>query len=349
MGNKRIAVVGAGLSGLAAALRLGEAGFAVEVFEKSRGVSGRAASRTHEGCRYDIGANYFKVESNEVARLVFQRLPTEGLCRIVGDVLAFDGAGDILPRETSRGNASRWTYREGISSLGKRIAAAGSFAVKPRALATRLGRTGETWRIETDDGGEGAGFAAVLLTPPAPQTAALLQGSDLPEPQRADLVSELERATYISQFSVALNYPGEHSLPGQAYALINADRRHDLAWVGHENRKPGRVPPGESLFVVQLSPEWTRRNYEMAPEAVAARASDALRRLAVPSLPEPRWSDVQRWRYALPDGAAETTAMAAAAASGLFFAGDCLVGRGRVGGAIETGLAAAEAIRSRLV
>ena len=74
----RIAIVGAGVAGLAAALRLTEAGEKVVVYEKSRGLSGRAATRTKEGCRYDFGANYFKVGCNEVAKLVFKTLPTEG-------------------------------------------------------------------------------------------------------------------------------------------------------------------------------------------------------------------------------------------------------------------------------
>ena len=56
----RVAVVGAGLSGLAAAFKLREQKVEVCLFEKSRGLSGRAASRSRNGCRYDYGANYFK-------------------------------------------------------------------------------------------------------------------------------------------------------------------------------------------------------------------------------------------------------------------------------------------------
>ena len=40
--EKRVAVVGAGFAGLAAALRLGEAGFEVTVFERQSRVGGRA-------------------------------------------------------------------------------------------------------------------------------------------------------------------------------------------------------------------------------------------------------------------------------------------------------------------
>ncbi len=348
MQSKRIAIVGAGLSGLAAAHALGEAGFEVSVFEKSRGLSGRAASRTREGCRYDIGANYMKVESNEVARLLFQTLPTEGLCRIPGAVLAFDRDGVVLPETGGGRSPSRWTYREGISTLGKLLASTGRFSVLNGSRVSRLERSRGTWQVETEDGGGGEGFAALLLTPPAPQTAELLEASDLPEPPRSALIEELGGVRYASQFSVALNFEGRLALPGDAYALVNADRGHDAAWVSHENRKPGRIPEGESLFVVQLSPAWTRRHYEVAAAGVADRAAAVVAELLGRGLPPPRWSDVQRWRYALPLEAAETRAMKRAADCGLYFAGDCLVGSGRIGGAIETGLAAAVAMGAEL-
>jgi len=52
----RIAVVGAGIAGLACARKLIDAGHAVRVFEKSRGVGGRMATRRTPQGTYDHGA-----------------------------------------------------------------------------------------------------------------------------------------------------------------------------------------------------------------------------------------------------------------------------------------------------
>jgi len=337
----RIAIVGAGLAGLAAALRLTEAGEEVIVFEKSRGLSGRAATRSKEGCRYDFGANYFKVGCNEVAKLVFETLPTDGLTRIVGDILSFDRDGVISPADPERNAGARWTYRDGISTLGKRIAARGGFHIENGVRVTRLEQAGGTWQLEDGTGRSLGDFDRVLLTPPAPQTADLLEASDFPSSVRPGVIAGLRRAEYWRQFSVVLGFPGEISLPGNAYALINEDRDHDLAWVGLENRKADRVPPGQSLFVVQLSPLWSERHYEDPPASIVSFATERLRSLLNEDLPEPFWSDVQRWRYAHPRTAADVPALREGAALGLFFAGDCLVGRGRVEEAIRTGFAAA--------
>lgn len=56
MTTKKVAVIGAGISGLTCAYELKKAGFDVEVFEKEATVGGRMGSRTREGLSFDIGA-----------------------------------------------------------------------------------------------------------------------------------------------------------------------------------------------------------------------------------------------------------------------------------------------------
>lgn len=342
--HQRIAIIGAGVSGLAAALRLTEAGKEVVVFEKSRGLSGRAATRSNEGCRYDFGANYFKVRCNEVARLIFETLPTEGLQRIVGDILTFDREGRISPPDPDHKSGARWTYRDGISALGKLMAAKGGFVVENSVRILRLRREESHWLPEDEEGRRFGRFDAVLITPPAPQTADLLAASDLPASLRDALTLDLRGAAYWSQFSVVLNFGGEICLPGEAYALLNTDREHDLAWVSLENRKNDRIPPGQSLVVAQLSPLWTEANYDLAPDAVVAHATKCLGALLQADLPTPAWSDCQRWRYAHPRIGVPQERLKQGGSMGLYFAGDALIGRGRVDEAIRTGFAAARSI-----
>lgn len=340
--SKKIAIIGAGLSGLAAAYRLATTGADVQVFEKSKGLSGRAASRNNNGCRYDHGANYFKVSSNEVARLFFESLPTDGLCRIVGDVDTFDGSGRVTAGDPKQNAGAKWSYRDGISTIGKRIVESAGLKVVGGTAITRLVRRHDKWTLETDNGIAGEGFDAVLLTPPAPQTIRLLETCQGIDPDlQSGLVTELERARYHAQFTVVLNFSGNHSLARGAFALINSDRRHDIAWMSHENRKPGHVPAGESLFVVQMSPDWTARHYESPREDVIAAALEKATPFLGGDLPPLNWSDSQRWRYAHPYTAADPEKMKPASAVGLYFAGDAFIGKGRIPGAIETGFAVA--------
>ena len=57
--DSRIAIVGAGISGLACARALADAGLNVQVFEKSLGVAGRMSTRRGELGQCDHGAQYF--------------------------------------------------------------------------------------------------------------------------------------------------------------------------------------------------------------------------------------------------------------------------------------------------
>ena len=53
--DNRAVVIGAGLGGLAAAMRLGAKGYAVTVLDKLDRVGGRGSSITQDGHRFDLG------------------------------------------------------------------------------------------------------------------------------------------------------------------------------------------------------------------------------------------------------------------------------------------------------
>jgi protoporphyrinogen/coproporphyrinogen III oxidase len=81
----RVAVVGAGAAGLAAAWRLANAGVAVTQFERAPVVGGRARSDELEGCVVDVGAQLFGSGFTTLFRLASEV-----------------GAGDLLVRSPGR-------------------------------------------------------------------------------------------------------------------------------------------------------------------------------------------------------------------------------------------------------
>lgn len=340
-----LAIVGAGASGLAAAWALRDTSLSTTIFEKSRGYSGRAATRRRNGTRYDHGANYIKPTSERITRLLTEQLPTDGLEDIGRAIWTFDAEGTVSPGDPDANQEPKWTYRTGIHTLGKHLAAAADATVHLQTRIRALKTNDDSWSLEDTDGKRHGSFDAVLLTPPAPQTAALLRASDVPADLRTTLIEGIEAATYASQFTFILAYDTPVPRPDGVYALLNTDRQHPIAWLSFEHDKPGHVPDGQSLLIAQMAPHWTSARMDDAPEALVEGVVLHVADVLDADLGEPVWFDSQRWRYALPTQAADEDALAAGAPHGLFFAGDALVGRGRVGRALETGLDVADAIR----
>ncbi len=70
MANRRVVVVGAGIAGLSAALRIRQAGAQVTVFESSDRVGGRTSSETHDGYLYERGTQFFTSTYQNALRLI---------------------------------------------------------------------------------------------------------------------------------------------------------------------------------------------------------------------------------------------------------------------------------------
>ena len=67
-GQVRVAVIGGGITGLTCARALADAGHAVTVFDKGRGVGGRLATRrTDDGLRFDHGAQVLPATEGHTA------------------------------------------------------------------------------------------------------------------------------------------------------------------------------------------------------------------------------------------------------------------------------------------
>ncbi|GAB5534962.1 MAG: NAD(P)/FAD-dependent oxidoreductase [Rubricoccaceae bacterium] len=351
-------IVGAGAAGLSAAFALRDHPIRVTVVEKSRGVSGRAATRWREvetdagtaRWRYDHGAQYASpMPESRAATLLRDTLPSHDLHQIEGAVWPFDDDGTLRPDRVRPDAGMRWTYPDGIAEIGRRLRdAMPGLDLRMKTRVGKIQKDGAQWEAVTDDGlAIGHGFDAVLLTAPAPQAADLLDSGP------RDLVDALAAASYRSQFSVMWGFQGVLERPGAFYALVNATEHgettggHDVAWLAFESDKPNRAPEGSTLLLAQMSPAWTQAHYSEDRSDVVAAATRAVESL-IGALPAPLWTDTQRWRYALPDASLSPKAIETAAAMNLFIAGDATAEKGRVHLALEEGLGVADRIVRQL-
>lgn len=346
MTELRIAIVGAGPAGLAAAFALRDSNCAVTVFEKSKGLCGRAAARTRHGVRLEPGANYIKIDSPEVENLIRQQLPTGELVEIENDIWTHDATGRFEPGDPDLNLEPKWTYRSGISTLGKLLAAESKAEIVRKSRITALEPDKSAWKLLDENGSKHGPFERVLLTPPGPQVVEILKASGLEsEIWAGEIITSLSKAVYHRQFTFAFGFRGQLSRPGRFYASVNPDGRHPISWLSFENDKPGHIPAGWTVVGAQMRPAWSAERFEDDFDRNAATACEELVKLLGWESARPDWHDVQRWKFAHPFAAADAELARAGESAGIFIAGDALVGKGRVNRALETGLDAARRIR----
>jgi hypothetical protein len=342
--SERVAVVGAGVAGCGVANALADTDHEVVVFDKARGVSGRAATRRKHGCRYDHGANYVKPGERDDFTRVLESYGVDGLHDIAEPVWVHDADGRIEPGRES--NAHKWTYEAGITQFAKRVLDATDATVHLETRVEALSRPDDdTWSLVEADGETIDGFDAVVLTPPAPQTAELLAATDWDDPRRERVRDAAAAVDYRTIRTLVLHYDFRADYPW--YALVDPDQEHPVGWLSREACKPGHVPDGESLLVAQMSPDWSVAHYDDDTESAASEAAALVADLLDDDrYCDPDWVDSQGWRYAIPETAADETDVRAAEDAGLYCAGDWLVGEGRVHLAFENGRAVGDTLRT---
>ena len=342
----KLAIIGAGLAGLAAAHKLHHSQAAIEIviFEKSRGLGGRAASRRLHGATFDHGAQYIKAPTPELEALLREGAARDTLRDIGLPVWTFDQHNQIAEGDPAQNSDPKWTYSDGITRIAKELAQ--GLDIRQQTRISHIDQANGSY-ILFDEQDAIVGVAdAVLLTPPAPQTHDLIAASALPSAAQTTVLAELAKVSYRPCLTVTLGYPPQLQ-PRPFYALVNTDRQHPISWLAYEHLKPERPSGDQHVVIAQMAPQWSADHWNDAlpqlTEQVAALVSTLLHQEGTRDLRAPLWSDRQGWRYALPDGRADFDTLNGAI-RGLFFAGDYTAGQGRVHLAIEQGWQVAERI-----
>lgn len=343
---KHIAIVGAGVAGAGVAYALGQSDTDCSVFERASDIGGRTATRRTHGCLCDTGANYAKSDERTVDELITETLSTDGLTDIDAPVWTFTADGTISEGDDT--DEHKWTYEDGIAQLPARLFDRADTNVVRNTRVQTIVREDGCWSLASESGDDLGVFDALVLTPPAPQSAALIEGMHWEHDLREELLAAVEGVEYRSIYTVLLHYPFELEVP--YYALVNTDREHEIGWVSREECKPNHAD-GESLLVVQMAPDWSARRIDATIDP-AENASDAAELTADlfddDRLASPDWTDTKKWHHALPnsepDFGDENDARQRAEQHGLYLAGDWLAGEGRIHLALKHGLAVGERI-----
>lgn len=269
-----VAIVGAGLAGLACARALFGAQYAVTVLEKSRGLGGRIATRRVGRLAFDHGAQYL----------------------VVRDA----GFRDYMDLASATGYAAQWqpaarglSRREpwyvgvpGMSGIVKPLAA--GLDVKRGLKVLKCARRDGQWYLKTESGDELGPFAVLLLAVPAPQAVELTR--DFTE--TLDVEVRLRNVRMAPCWAAMVAYADRLDVP----ADVLTDQEGTLSWAARDVGKPGRLAT-DDCWVLHASPEWTRDHIADTHASVAeALVAEFATRMGVTA--RAKYRDAHLWRYA---------------------------------------------------
>ena len=290
----RVAVVGAGIAGASCARSLAQAGWQVQLFDKSRGPGGRLATRrmgwTDDAGRLrqtllHHGAPGFTARSPEFVQWL-QPAVAAGALQAWQPVVASGSrpAGDdpytVRYRGLPDGPAlCRWML-QGLPGLHTHW----------NVAVDQLTHGADGWRLLAGGQPLGEAVDAVVLALPPAQAAPLLAPHRRDWAQRASLVLMQPCWTLMG---VSGPLPAERADAAPPWQIARP-QQGALAFI---LREPGEAD--ELRWVLHARAGWSRQHLEDLPEQVLPALQAALQAWLGAALPW-RHAVVHRWRYAVP-------------------------------------------------
>jgi renalase len=337
--QRRVAVIGAGMAGASASVALHNAGFAVTLFEKSRGASGRMSTRRNDEWQADHGAQYFTAKSPAFQAEVEAWCNKGWAAAWEGRIAKLDLTKATPPGE--EGKAAQALRFEPTPPTPRfvgspRMTSIVAAMVAPVHLTTQTTITGAQrvegqWRLASKEHGElPQAFDALIWAIPRPQ----LEPFEGLFPNNWQ--QTLNSINFAPCWAVMAGFDRPLDLPFDGLFVGRPDdpqpEASPLSWVARTLSKPGRT--GQETWTLHASYSFTQQHLNDTPEAMAERLTQAFMYLGAP---RPKWALAHRWLYAL----AESTEPLATnhlwdESSQLGVCGDWLTS-GRVEGAWQSG------------
>ncbi len=277
--EKRIAIIGAGISGLSCASRLLSLGHQVEVFEKSRGPSGRMSTRHSEDWNADHGAQYFTARDPLFIKEVNSWVENH-VAAIWDPVIEVFEAGQWT---RSQSKEIRYVGRPGMSTPGKWLAQ--GISIHYKQTIELIEYQDSQWNLSSKENGKlNQSFDWLVLALPAPQARMLGRNID---PHIENLSNQ---AHMKACWTVMACFKESPAVTFDA-AFIN----HEIiSWIARNNSKPDRA--GIESWTIHANPRWSEDNVELPKDEATALILECTKKIGFDC--QNAEISTHKWRYA---------------------------------------------------
>jgi predicted NAD/FAD-dependent oxidoreductase len=297
----KIAVIGAGISGLLCARTLCDMGLDVEVFEKSRGPGGRSATRRLDsGNRADHGAPFFQTLSRRWD-LYLESWQRDGILACWEPRLGSWGASSGVQKFTLGNTRSNrfWVGCGGMNELGKHLAS--GIKIHYQTTVQSVEKIDSGWvlcsKVDSQDANDSVlrsdAKDCLVLAVPGPQAASMIDSA-------CNWKQAAGQRPMQPTWAAMVEFEKIWEIPWDA---IRFEDHPCLDWISRETSKPNRSRSNHSsslpeVWIIHANHRWSAQNIDRTPQDASEQLLQALVELGLDKIPGTIGLQGHRWRYA---------------------------------------------------
>lgn len=280
----RIAIIGAGISGLTLAHAL-SADASITLFEKSRGVSGRMSTRYADPFYFDHGTQFFTARTRAFQKFLEPHMQSGLIAEWQGKVIHFEKDKKVTKRLWFEPHL---VACPNMNSLCKKLAE--NLDIKlDTEVAPLFEKQADGWHLVGKDGAALGVYGMVISTAPPAQTIRLFEGH-LPQD------TPLHQANMQGCYALMLGFKRAWK-----HAWIAAKvRDQPIEWIAINSTKSGRNQD-VTCMVVHSTHRWAEEHMDDDMTQAQNLLLESLQQATGIDGAEADYISTHRWKYAIAD------------------------------------------------
>jgi predicted NAD/FAD-dependent oxidoreductase len=248
----KIAIIGAGISGLCSANLLAKHGFEIDIFEKSRGLGGRLTTKRLDWAHIDIGAQYFTARDPRFIKQVEVWQSQQAAAVWNFEPLSVSD-GKLL---SSKDTTTRYVGTPRMNSIVHELSRDLTLKLATRINTIKLDSQSsgaQTWSLIDEAGKKYLNYDWLIVSAPAEQAQYMLEQSpsDL-----SSIAQQIPINAHRPCWAVALTTYGY--VPEAIQGVFGDDV---ISWVSRQSAKPERpLLSGDDCWLLHFSDKWSSEN-----------------------------------------------------------------------------------------
>jgi len=280
--SPKIAIIGAGFAGIILANRL-KRQYHVTIFEKSRGVSGRLASRTRDQFTFDFGSQFFTAKNPEFKNFLLPYINCGILEPWCGNFVEIDDYQITYRRP--------WGYVQNhlvaspkMTQFCKELARDLRIEFETKITKINKNSQNDKWQL-FDENEVIKEFDWVLFAIPAQQLYELIT-------PKISFFNDIKNIRMLSCYALMLGLEEFIDIPFDMALVKNSL----ISWISCEHSKPSRnkVP----AYTILARNSWADANIDDDIQEVKQKMIDEFKKITNQEDLKIKHCDIHRWRYA---------------------------------------------------